>query len=139
MADSDAVRSQRVPNLKTAQTCVAFQDSGHASRQEKARLAEGSRGGLGPFALLAKFGVRAGTTPRDDPKRSVMCSKLTGSRSRHTPSDNHRFKRAAGFMIAPLAVGIVAYEWQLICPALVFAQYLDRQAWRRHAGAIEFR
>ena len=113
---------------------------GRASRQEKARLAEGSRGGLGRFALAAKFwGVRRDHAPqRSEAQRDVFENNPV-LESRHTPADNHRFERAAGFMIAPLAVGVVAHEWQLICPALVLTQHLDRQARRRHAGAIEFR
>jgi hypothetical protein len=65
-------------------------------------------------------------------------SKLSALEARHTPADNHRFEHAAGFVIAPLTVDVVAREWQLICPALVFTQNLDREAGRRHAGAIEF-
>ena len=109
-------------------------------RQEKARLAFGSRGGHRPCALLAKFwaarpdhALRRSQAQRDGFENNRVLE------SRHTPADNHRFERAAGFMIAPLAVGVVAFEWQLICPALVLTQHLDRQTRRRHAGAIEFR
>ena len=71
-------------------------------------------------------------------REAAFFSKLSSLEARHTPTDNHRFEHSAGFVISPLAVGVVAGEWQLICPALVFTQDLDREADRRHAGAIEF-
>ena len=58
--------------------------------------------------------------------------------ARQTPTDDHRLKRAARFVVAPLAVGVMARERQLISAALILTQHLDRQARRRHSGAIEF-
>ena len=60
------------------------------------------------------------------------------SEARQSPTDHGCFQRAAGFVVAPLAVEIVAGEWQLIGSALVLAQHLDRRARWRFAGAIEF-
>ena len=134
------VRSQRVPNLKTAQTCVAFQDRGRASVKKKPASRSDRGAGIGRVPCLQNFGLRAPdhALRRSEAQRDGFENNRV-LESRHTPADNHRFERAAGFMIAPLAVGVVAFEWQLICPALVLTQHLDRQTRRRHAGAIEFR
>jgi hypothetical protein len=41
-------------------------------------------------------------------------------------------------VIAPLAIGEIAGEWQLIGSALVLAQHLDRRPRWRRSGTIEF-
>jgi len=59
-------------------------------------------------------------------------------KARQPPADHGCFQRAAGFVVAPLAVEIIAGERQLIGSALVLAQHLDRRARWRFARAIEF-
>ena len=66
------------------------------------------------------------------PLLGAMCE------ARQPPSNHGCFQCAAGFVVAPLAVEIIAGERQLIGSALVFAQHLDRRARWRFARAIEF-
>jgi hypothetical protein len=72
------VRSQRVPNLKTAQTCVAFQDRGRASVKKKPASRSDRGAGIGRVPCLQNFGLRARIMLYGDLKRSVMASKITG-------------------------------------------------------------
>ena len=56
---------------------------------------------------------------------------------RQPPSHDRRLDGAAGFVIVPSAVDEVAGKRQLIGPAMILAQNLDRHARRRHARAVE--
>ena len=63
----------------------------------------------------------------------------TCSVPRHAPSHHGRFHRAAGFVVMPSAVGVVAWERQLICSAMILAKNLNRHALRRDTRAVKFR
>jgi|HubBroStandDraft_6_1064221.scaffolds.fasta_scaffold390052_2 hypothetical protein len=69
---------------------------------------------------------------RKSPPLSTLLS------SRQTPPDHGRFQRAAGFVIAPLAIDKITGKRKLIGSAVIFAQHLNRQARRRFPSAIEF-
>ena len=69
---------------------------------------------------------------------SFMLSLGTVCEARQPPSDHGCFQSAAGFVVAPLTVEIIAGERQLVGSALVLAQHLDRRARWRFACAIEF-
>ena len=79
--------------------------------------------------MFVAFWDRAG-------RMRVDCTAIAAAR--HAPCDHGRFQRAAGFMIAPLAISERAGERKLIGAAVIFAQYLDRQSRWRFPRAIEF-
>ena len=50
--------------------------------------------------------------------------------ARHAPTDDGRFDRGAGLLVAPLAVNIEAGKGKFVSTAMIFAQNLDRLAGR---------
>jgi hypothetical protein len=110
-ADSGAVRSHRVPNLKRSRIFVTFWDNAGSLSGRNARS-------------------------QSPPQMFLDCAALS---SRQTPCDHGCFQCAAGFMIAPLTIDKITGERKLIGSAVILAQHLDRQARRRFPCAIEFR
>jgi hypothetical protein len=90
----------------------------------------------------------ANNTPRSAPLREIGLGALLGAtlvvsliwsgRTPKAPADHGGLNRAAGFVVAPIAIDEAARKRQLIGSAMVFAEHLDRLIRWRVSLAIEF-